>query len=108
MRGVLFDMDGLLVDTEVVWLAVEIEVAARLGGDWSQEDQEALFGGSWQRTIDYLLRHTGSDAAPEVVGQWLLDGMVRRLEGEVRMMAGARDLLAALRAEGVPLGLVTS
>ncbi|MBO3748782.1 HAD family phosphatase [Streptosporangiaceae bacterium NEAU-GS5] len=108
MRGVLFDMDGLLVDTEVVWLAVEEEVAGRLGGQWSQADQEALYGGSWEHTVDYLLAHTGASVAPEVVGQWLLDGMVQRLAGEVPMMPGARRLLTALRAEGVPLGLVTS
>jgi beta-phosphoglucomutase-like phosphatase (HAD superfamily) len=46
LQAVLFDMDGLLVDTEPIWYEIETEVMARLGGGWAQADQVALVGGS--------------------------------------------------------------
>ncbi len=39
-------MDGLLVDTEPLWFEVEQSVMARLGGEWTAQDQQALVGGS--------------------------------------------------------------
>ena len=106
----LFDMDGLLVDTEPLWFEVESEVMARLGGDWSQADQAKLVGGSLQTTLDYLLRQ-GQPAGqpPRRLARWMLDGMVSRLNrAPVRLRPGARDLLAEVQAAGMPYALVTS
>ncbi|MEW9529627.1 HAD family hydrolase [Microbispora sp. NPDC049125] len=108
MDAVLFDMDGLLVDSEKVWFEVEAEVAVRLGGSWGPEHQERLVGGSWDRTVAYMLALTGADIAPEVVGEWLIDGMESRLSTGVVAMPGALELLRALTDEGVRTGLVTS
>ena len=44
LGGVLFDMDGLLVDSEPLWFEVECTVAERLDGNWSETDQQALIG----------------------------------------------------------------
>ena len=46
LQAVLFDMDGLLIDSEPLWFEVESAVMARLGGEWTPEDQYALVGGS--------------------------------------------------------------
>jgi len=109
MEAVFFDMDGLLVDTERVWLEVETEVMARLGAEWTPEHQVHLVGGSLERTVGYMLDVSGStDVDPGTVGTWMIDGMVARLSGGVTVMPGAGELLDALRAEGVPVGLVTS
>jgi HAD superfamily hydrolase (TIGR01509 family) len=54
--AVLFDMDGLLVDTEPLWLETEAKVMARLGGSWTEADQQHLLGGSMERTVAYLLQ----------------------------------------------------
>ena len=43
--AVLFDMDGLLVETEHLWYGAELEVMAHLGGSWGPEQQEDLVGG---------------------------------------------------------------
>jgi HAD superfamily hydrolase (TIGR01509 family) len=109
LAAVLFDMDGLLVDTEPLWLETETEVMARLGAPWSAHDQEALLGGSMQRTVSYLLAKATRPAAPEIVARWMLDGMLERVRaGRVVVRPGARELLAEVAAAGVPYGLVTS
>lgn len=108
MDAVFFDMDGLLVDTEKVWLEIETGVMDRLGGEWTNEHQAHLVGGSMERTVAYMLRVSGSSVAPHTLRTWMMDGMVERLAAGVETMPGALELLDALRAEDVPVGLVTS
>ncbi|MEV0621507.1 HAD family phosphatase [Nonomuraea sp. NPDC050404] len=108
MDAVFFDMDGLLVDSERVWLEIETEVMGRLGAEWTPEHQAHLVGGSMERTVAYMLAVSESAVPPQTVREWMIDGMVKRLASGVRVMPGASELLDALRAEGVPVGLVTS
>jgi HAD superfamily hydrolase (TIGR01509 family) len=109
LQGVLFDMDGLLVDSEPFWFEVECDVMARLDGKWSQADQRALIGGSLPRTVSYLLARAGKPASSEDVGRWLVDGMTSLLASRpLPMRPGAEKLLAEVRAAGIPHALVTS
>lgn len=108
MDAVLFDMDGLLVDSEKIWFQVESEVMERLGGDWGPADQERLVGGSMPSTVAYMLTASGASAHPDDVAAWMLEGMTHRLAGGVEMMPGAAELLAAVRRAGLPTALVTS
>jgi len=109
LQAVLFDMDGLLVDTEPLWFEIESEVMARLGGDWSQADQAELVGGSLQTTLDYLLGKATRPVSRERLARWMLDGMVSRMNrSSVTLRPGAFDLLAEVRAAGAPYALVTS
>ncbi|GHH71173.1 hydrolase [Streptosporangium violaceochromogenes] len=108
MDAVLFDMDGLLVDSEKIWFQVEAEVMRRLGGDWTPADQERLVGGSMASSVAYMLKVSGSDAAPGKVAAWMLEGMTGRLADGVEMMPGAAELLSAVRRAGLPTALVTS
>ena len=103
-------MDGLLVDTEPLWLEAETEVMARLGGKpWTARDQRALLGGSLDKTVSYLLAKASRPAPPAVVGQWLMDDIEDRVRaGGAAVMPGARELHAAVRAERIPVALVTS
>jgi HAD superfamily hydrolase (TIGR01509 family) len=110
LQAVLFDMDGLLVNTEPLWFEVEHGVMARLGGHWTPADQKALVGGSLHRSVDYLLsRAQGRGASHGEVAEWLITGMAELLTTrEVALMPGARDLLAEVRDAGLPAVLVTS
>lgn len=107
-QAVLFDMDGLLIDSERIWLEVESEVMAWLGGEWSAAHQQRLVGGSLDVAVAYMLELTGAAADPAEVGRRMLDGMAERLTGCVPMMPGAEELLAEVRAAGVPAALVSS
>jgi HAD superfamily hydrolase (TIGR01509 family) len=109
LEGVLFDMDGLIVDSEPLWFEVECAVMARLGGQWGEADQQALIGGSLPRTVAYLLARAVQPASPEQVGRWLVDGMTSLLMSRtLTMLPGAGELLAEVRAAGIPHALVTS
>jgi HAD superfamily hydrolase (TIGR01509 family) len=109
LRAVLFDMDGLLIDSEPLWFEVESEVMAQLGGQWSPADQQQLVGGSLGKSVDYMLGRASLDPSREEVGRWLVDGMTALLrERGVPVLPGARELLAEVTGAGLPSALVTS
>jgi HAD superfamily hydrolase (TIGR01509 family) len=108
LQAVFFDMDGLLVDSERLWLEVEYEVAAWLAVEWGPRHQQATVGGSLDRTVAYLLALSGPVAPPEEVGRRLLDGMGELLSAHVPLMPGAKELLTQVQAAGLPAALVTS
>lgn len=109
LAAVLFDMDGLLVDTEPLWLETETEVMARLGAPWTPEDQQALLGGSMARTVGYLLARATRPAPPETVERWMIEGVLARVRaGGVAVRPGVRVLLAEVARAGLPHALVTS
>jgi HAD superfamily hydrolase (TIGR01509 family) len=102
-------MDGLLVDSEPLWLEVETAVMARLGAGWTEADQMQLLGGSLDRTVRYLLAKATRPVPPGVVAGWLMSGMADRVEARgVPVRPGARELLASVRELGLPHALVTS
>jgi HAD superfamily hydrolase (TIGR01509 family) len=112
LQAVLFDMDGLLIDSERIWLEVETEVMAWLGVGWGPEHQEHLVGGSLHRTAAYMLGLAEPGVASRVslgeIGRRLLDGMAARLREQVPMQPGAKELLTEVQAAGLPSALVSS
>lgn len=108
LQAVLFDMDGLLVDSERLWYETEAAVMAEFGATWGPEHQEPLVGGSIARTVAYMLDLAGPVAEPEDVARRLLDGMAERLRANVPLMPGAKALLDEVREAGVPSALVSS
>jgi len=111
LSAVLFDMDGLLVDTEPTWTVAERELAVELGGVWTDEVKAAIVGTRVETAVPLMLAAFGHAPTPELVDrtvQWLLDRMVTLYGGPLTPLPGALELLAALRAAGVPVALVSS
>jgi len=109
LRAVLFDMDGLLVDSEPLWFEVERAVMARLGGQWGEADQQALIGGSLDRTVSWLQAKAATPASREDVADWLVAEMAALILARgLPLQPGAGPLLAGLGAAGVPCALVTA
>jgi HAD superfamily hydrolase (TIGR01509 family) len=109
LQAVLFDMDGVLVDSEPLWFEAESAVMARLGGSWSEDYQQQLVGGSMAVTVAYLLSRGTRRAEPAAVEQWLVDSMIDMLTSRpLPVMPGARELVGQVAAAGLPYGLVTS
>jgi HAD superfamily hydrolase (TIGR01509 family) len=107
VKAVLWDMDGTLVDTEPYWIEVEYELVEEHGGTWSREHALNLVGNDLLVSGAYIREHGGVDLEPEEIVERLLDGVVARISEQVPWRPGAVELLAHLRASGVPCGLVT-
>ena len=105
--AVLWDMDGTLVDTEPYWIETEHDLATQHGATWTHEDAMALVGSDLLDAGAYIRERMGLDLAPSEIVEVLLDGVVEKVRRAVPWRPGARELLAALGAAGVPCALVT-
>ena len=106
--AVIFDNDGLLLDTESVWTRAEQELFARRGLEFTLAHKRELVGTSAQLSGVILARQLDEPGrAGELIAE--LDGLVfELLEGGVEPMPGALDLLADLGRSAVPTGLVSN
>jgi HAD superfamily hydrolase (TIGR01509 family) len=105
--GVLFDMDGTLVDTEPYWIEAEFALIAEHGGTWNEQHAMELVGSDLLDSGRYIREHAGIDLEPSEIVEQLLDRVVTRMDDAIPWRDGALDLLAGLREAGVPLALVT-
>ena len=108
LQAVLFDMDGLLVDSEPDWHRVEADLVAELGGLWGPEDAQATVGSALIDTARRMVAVAGSDTPPEQVVAAMVASMEVRLRAGVTWRPGARELLIALTQAGVPTALVSA
>jgi HAD superfamily hydrolase (TIGR01509 family) len=106
--AVLFDNDGLLLDTESVWTRAESDLFERHGFEFTPDHKLELIGTSPKVAggiIERRLEQPGRGAELMIE----LDELVfAELEGGVEPMPGARELVAALRDAGVPTALVSN
>lgn len=107
MQAVLWDMDGTLVNTEPYWMATELAIAEAHGGTWTHDDAMSLVGNELIVSGEYIKAKLALSESPEEVVEMLLDGVVEQVRHAVPWCPGARELLLALHAAGVPCGLVT-
>ncbi len=107
-RAVVFDMDGLLLDTEILWHRAEVELFRRHGGAFSWDDKMAVIGTSFAFTARYFAERLGR---PLAEGEALVREMVEIMHGELQRdvagRPGAVELVARLRGR-THLGLASN
>ena len=111
LAAVLWDMDGLLVDTEPLWTVAEAELAATLGGSWSEQLKASIVGTRLDVAIPRILEHYGREASSQAVtaaSAWLLAKMTVLLGGTIVLRPGVSALLASVDEAGIPQALVSS
>jgi len=107
IRAVVFDLDGVLLDSEGLWDAARRDVVARSGGMWRDEATEAMLGMSSLEWSAYLHDVLGVDLAPEQIVELVVEDLLARYRRELPLVPGARDAVERIGARW-PLALATS
>lgn len=105
--AVIFDLDGVLVDSEPVWEEVRRHYIAERGGTWQPDTQRRLMGMSTGEWAHYLSGELGVDRTPEQVAGDVVAEMARRYAERVPLIPDAGKAVRRL-AEHWPLGLASS
>ena len=107
MEAVVFDLDGVLVDSEPVWEEVRRAVVAEHGGRWQPDTQRRLMGMSTSEWASYLSGELGVALSPAEVADVVIGGMAARYDDRLPLMDGAADAVRRMAARW-PLGLASS
>jgi HAD superfamily hydrolase (TIGR01509 family) len=107
IEAVVFDLDGVLIDSEPVWEEVRRDVVAAHGGHWAPDAQRRLMGMSTQEWARYLSADLGVGLPPEQVAALVIERMADRYARHLPLMPGAAGAVRRL-AEHWPLGLASS
>ncbi|MBB2933165.1 HAD superfamily hydrolase (TIGR01509 family) [Amycolatopsis bartoniae] len=107
MDAVVFDLDGVLVDSERTWDEVRRSVVAEHGGQWTGEATRAMQGMSTPEWARYLVHDLGAKLTPERIAEVVVEEMARRYADGPPVLPGAEDTVRAV-GERYPVAIASS
>ncbi|WP_216212078.1 HAD family hydrolase [Amycolatopsis aidingensis] len=107
MEAVIFDLDGVLVDSETVWDETRRAVVAEHGGGWTEQASRALQGMSTPEWARYLVAELGTRLTAERAAEVVVDRMARRYAAGPPVLPGAEEVVRAV-GERYPVAIASS
>ena len=105
--AVVFDLDGLLLDSEQLWDAAREELARERGGRWHPQAQRDMMGMSSPEWSRYMHDVIGLPEPPEEINAEVVRRLERRYREQLPVIPGAPEAVERL-AQRWPLGLASS
>jgi len=107
IAAVIFDLDGVLVDSESLWAAAREQVTREQEGSWREEATRAMMGMSSPEWSRYMHESLGISLAPEQIVHEVLQRLEALYRRRLPLIEGAQAAVRALAAQW-PLGLASS
>jgi HAD superfamily hydrolase (TIGR01509 family) len=104
---VIFDLDGVIIDTEHVWHTVRRDFALAHGGHWDERDQPAVMGANSMQWAAYMREHSGVDLSDQEIYDEVIGGLRERYARDLPLVPGAREAVLRL-AKKYRLGVASS
>jgi HAD superfamily hydrolase (TIGR01509 family) len=105
--AVIFDLDGVLLDSESAWLAAKRAVTEEWGGRWKEEASRAMLGMSAPEWSVYMRDDLALDRAPEEINVAVVERLLEAYRERLPLLPGALEAVQRLAARW-PLGLASS
>jgi HAD superfamily hydrolase (TIGR01509 family) len=105
--AVIFDMDGVIVDSEQVWASEREGLVRERGGRWLDEANGAMMGMSSLEWSRYMRDDLRLDMTPDEISREVVARLERRYREQLPLLPGAREAVESLAAQW-PLGVASS
>ena len=109
IEAFIFDMDGLLIDSEPIWRRVEAKVFGGLGLPVNEDDMRLVMGMRIDEVVGYWYQqHPWSKVSHEQVIEDIVDGVVAAIKAEGQALSGVDHVLSTCSEAGLPLAIASS
>jgi HAD superfamily hydrolase (TIGR01509 family) len=107
IAAVIFDLDGVLVDSEGVWNAARAQAARQHGGRWPEDAQRVMMGMSSTEWSAYMHDELGVKLAPQAISDLVVSLVEDQYRRSIPLLPGAREAVTGL-ASRWPVALASS
>lgn len=108
LKAILWDHDGTLVETEPYWIEAELELAAKFGIHWTEEDALQCVG-SPMRESARRMQAAGVNMDIDSIVEWLVDRVDQLMDEKgILWMPGVQELFAECAERGIPCAIVSN
>ncbi len=108
-QAIIFDMDGLLIDSEPLWQQAEMEIFQTVDLTLTRELCQRTTGLRIDQVVDYWYqRQPWSGVSPQQVADRIVERVIELIIHQGQPMAGVEQVLSQAQNLGVPIGLASS
>ena len=107
IAAVIFDLDGVLIDSEGIWSEARRELALERGGRWPPEALRAMMGMSSTEWSAYMHDVLGVELSPQRISEEVVSRVEQLYRERLPLLPGATETVSEL-ARVWPLGLASS
>ncbi|GAA4834112.1 hexitol phosphatase HxpB [Algivirga pacifica] len=109
IKGVILDMDGLLIDSEPYWRTALIEVMASVGVEMTPEKAKKTMGLRTEEVVEYWYNHTPwQGRSTEVVATHIMEKALELILEQAPILPGVHDLINLIKEQKLALALASS
>lgn len=106
IEAIIFDMDGLLIDSEPVWDEARRIMAVGVGIEWNKDDHKAVMGVSTHEWVSYMIERLSLDMPAKEVEETIISTMRNLYSQRIPYLPGAVEAVA-LANNNLPTGLAS-
>lgn len=106
IKAIIFDMDGLLVDSEPVWEKARKGMADEAGKPWTRDDHRSVMGVSTDEWVAYMIQRMELSFTPQEVQDQIVQRMLAMYREQIPYLPGAIEAIE-MAAKNYPIALAS-
>lgn len=109
IKAVIFDMDGVLIDSEPLWRKAMIDGFACIGSKLTEEDCKKTTGNRFKEVVEYWFENFNiGHILPSELEHLIINNLVELIKNEGKAISGVNEVINYCKNKNIKIGLATS